>query len=219
MPIIKHNGKVLYFAHIPKCGGTSVDRFARELVGGLSFHDPKFASRENPWTTTSPQHVEWDQMEALFSQNFFDQKFTLVRDPVDRFFSAFNHNRRIGRISRFTSIKSILKKLENGGSYFSNQFDNHFLPASRIAPADCKVFYLEDGLETLETWLKDVLEIDSAEIKIKHHNKGENVGRKIRQSKKLSVPALGPETIAKLKSEAGDRIREIYREDYDRFDF
>ena len=59
MPIFIGNGKCGHFAHIPKCGGTSVEEYAEEI--GLSV---AFKSRgqlatpvEGRWSVSTPQHI------------------------------------------------------------------------------------------------------------------------------------------------------------------
>ena len=71
MPIIKVNGILLYFSHIPKCGGTSVENFLAQLSESVVFLDRTFVNNANKWNTSSPQHIDGISLNRLFKDKSF----------------------------------------------------------------------------------------------------------------------------------------------------
>ena len=96
MPIIKVNSVLLYFSHIPKCGGSSVENFLAQFSDSIVFLDSKFLARKNTWSSSSPQHIDGLSLNRLFKdKNFFDFYFAIVRDPISRYKSAFMFQKHI----------------------------------------------------------------------------------------------------------------------------
>ena len=157
MPIFRSADKVFYFAHVPRCGGTSVEDGIAAAGAPLSFLDRKHHARRSAvWTKTSPQHALARDIEPLFAEGFVDHSFAVMRDPVARFVSAFNFNRDNELIDAGTSVDDFAAELARRGDGFAGAFDNHFVPASEIAPANARLFRLEDGLAAVGAWLTDV---------------------------------------------------------------
>jgi len=222
MPIFRVAEKVVLFAHVPKCGGGSIEQALHKNGLELSFYDGTFW-RQGPsvWYKSSPQHLETAQLQNLFSEGFFDYEFAVVRDPASRLLSAFNHQRR--RIGRFTSLDGFLSRLERRvqkhDDYFSYQFDNHFLPSSRFIGEDAKIFYLEDGLEEVFRTLSDDLQIALKAPADRHNVKSYDIAANPNKLKNVvkRVVLPGSPTRESLSAAQLDRIRALYREDYQRF--
>lgn len=157
MPIFKHNNKLLYFAHVPKCAGTSVEDYLSVRFGPAAFLDRRHApGNKHNWSRISPQHISAKQLERLFPTGFFDDGFTIVRDPLARARSAFYyHQRKRGKIDAEHTFESWLPKIETFDAGQHARFDDHFRPQSDFVPDWCKVFYMEKGLDTLTQWLDD----------------------------------------------------------------
>jgi len=110
----------LLFTHVPKTGGTAVDRW---LGGADNYHG----------------HVPLNYMYAVLPhpQKHLYQKFTILRDPVDRIRSAWNHHVRKNTplLKKYPAVFE--KGFENG--LLSSQYEEmitdeysmiaiHFLP-------------------------------------------------------------------------------------------
>ena len=92
MTIFKVNSDFIYFSHIPKCAGSSIeDYFSTFPECSILFLDRDFynSSLRN-WTKSSPQHIPGNVIERLFDNSFFTDYFAIIREPVDRFKSSFN---------------------------------------------------------------------------------------------------------------------------------
>lgn len=222
MPIFRVNEKNIYFAHVPKCGGTTLEHNLIRLGVSVSFLDVDYYNpgRER-WSVTSPQHISRRHLDQYFRDGFFDLSFTVLRDPVERFVSAFNFKR--GSIGWFVGFDRFLMSLERavarGGGFPQGLHDNHFLPADDLVPEGTEVFYLRDGLlavfRALETRV-GLLPIDAIESR--------NTGRYTDFDAKSRIHKLVKEVAVKPSPRVEDltrdqvaRIRALYAADYARF--
>ena len=79
MPIYTKNGKRILFVHIPKTGGSSIEKYLRS-------HDWEESRRFGHGIKNI--HATWREYEKWGNFNY---KFTVVRDPVERFKSDLAH--------------------------------------------------------------------------------------------------------------------------------
>lgn len=158
MPIFKVAGKLCYFAHVPKCAGTSIEDYLGERFGQLAFLDRKYnANKAGQFRTASPQHILASDLAVFFPMGFLDQSFAVVRHPVDRIVSAFHYHRdRERNIKSKVSFKEWVKRLADFGPKSHQDFDNHFRPQAAFIPKKSRVFKLENGLDKVEAWLDDI---------------------------------------------------------------
>ncbi len=91
MPVFKIGGKLCYFAHIPKCGGSSVAAYLKERVGPVGCFAPlKWHDGAERWSRPSPQHIDWASLQHLLPEAMLDAVFAVVRHPVARIVSAYH---------------------------------------------------------------------------------------------------------------------------------
>ena len=222
MPIFRIDNRIVLFAHVPKSGGTTVNHRLREANHALAFFDGTFwTSGKQRWFRSSPQHITNADRDLLFTADFYDYSFAVVRDPIQRFLSAFNHNR--GRIGYWVSLPRFLSRMERRvaarDDYFGYQFDNHFVPAARIVPPDARVFRLEDGLDAVFAALEqDLGIIPPPEVGLENQRSyevapGASPLRSVIK-KLISSPSLKSHL---LTDDQLERIRILYREDIQRF--
>lgn len=82
MPICTSGKNVIFFAHIPKTGGSSIEAYLRQK-GELSlFGEPKIDG-------VHLQHLTREQVSGLATSPTFDHSFAIVRSPVARIVSEF----------------------------------------------------------------------------------------------------------------------------------
>lgn len=222
MPLFRVADKIVLFTHVPKCAGGSIEQALQANGYPLSFYDGQFWRRaKTAWYQSSPQHLERAQIDRLFAPAFFDYEFAVVRDPVDRLLSAFNHQRR--RIGRTVSFDRFLSRLEarvaSHDDYFSWQFDNHFLPAARFIGDGATVFHLEDGLASAFGVLSADLGITLDPPIARHNTKSYDISQSasaLKETVKRRVLPASP-TRDILTSAQIERARALYAEDYARF--
>ncbi|MCB2137364.1 MAG: sulfotransferase family 2 domain-containing protein [Rhodobacteraceae bacterium] len=149
MPIFRSQGRNIYFAHVPRCGGTSVEDYLRRRAGKPSFLDPRYRARRRVrWTKSSPQHVLAEQLAVLFADGFFDEVFAVVRHPVDRLQSAFYFQREVEKtVDPDCGFADFVERLKEPEFRYARAFDNHFRQQSEIVPKGARIFRFEDGLD------------------------------------------------------------------------
>ena len=165
MPYAIHDGRVIFFAHVPKAAGSSVEAHMEARYGPLAMLDPDWNGgvhrRQGIARTslqTSPQHVTAFDAEQLLPQ-MPRVSFAVVRDPVARIASEYRFQFQHGVFSkrtRRTSFSLWLRSVLAACQTDPTVFDNHIRPQSDIVPEDAKVFRLEDGLEAVSVWLDEV---------------------------------------------------------------
>lgn len=204
MPVIKTNGKLLYFAHVPKCGGASVDEYLIARFGShnIGFLDSKFSNAQykNSWNRTSPQHIAWVHRQKIMPDEIFDHQFALVRHPMNRIISMFKFNYRRLKGETFHSWLVSMERLMKDDPYY---LDNHVRRAIEIVPPGAKIFKLEDGLTLIPEWLDRMVGIkDPNGLTIGHVNKS-------------------PTNVGEMSITDGDVsiVYDIYRKDYDHFGY
>lgn len=167
MPSLRLPDKLIWFAHCPKAGGTSVEQFmvARwgDAVGHLHWGWDLWWRREG-WRVAnppnSPQHLIWEDALGCLPRAP-DAVFAVVRDPVARLQSEHRWQRRgrrgtrIGKALARLPFPVWLRLMLAAARRHPHAFDNHFRPQGDFVPEEAWVFRLEDGLDRVADWLAD----------------------------------------------------------------
>lgn len=180
MPSLSLSARLIWFAHCPKAGGTSVEqlmvaRWGRD-VGHLHWGWDLWW-RRGGWRVAdppnSPQHLVWSDAEKLLSRRP-DAVFALVRDPAARMASEYRWQRRhrrgtrLGRMLSYLPFWLWLRIMLGVARQNPHAFDNHFRPQSDFVPAQAEVFRLEDGLAPVVAWLSEKTGEQVADNEIPH---------------------------------------------------
>lgn len=155
MPLFKADNKLIYYAHVPKCGGSAVSWYLDQRFGPIAFNDSSHTRQPaaRRWTRTSPQHVDAASLGRLFPEGFFDAVFTIVRHPVPRAISAYQFQLDVEEsIPRSTSFSEWLADVQERLAEDIFVFDNHVRPMAEIVPEGAQVFHMEHGLDALVGW-------------------------------------------------------------------
>jgi len=160
MPIIRIGAKLIYFAHVPRCAGSSIEDYLGARFGQLGFLDRSFLSIPvaGRWNQCSPQHIDVRSLMRLLPAALFDAIFAVVRHPVDRIVSVYRFQRDIaGLIPADTGFGDWLAELESQYEKDPFCYDNHAQPATNLIPErNAKIFRLEDGLAPVVDWLDEL---------------------------------------------------------------
>ena len=159
MPIVKIAGKLVYYGHIPKCGGSAVESYLHARFGGMAMLDTKYMSlpEKHRWSKTSPQHIDVASLRRLFPPGFFDLSFSVVRHPVERLVSVFHFQRDVEKlIPHDMNFSGWLTHIQTRMQDDPFHLDNHLRPMAELVPEEAKLFHLEHGLDSLIPWFDEI---------------------------------------------------------------
>lgn len=204
MPILRTDTALIYFAHVPKCGGSSVEKYLQARFGGVAFADRSHKQRpvHQRWSQTSPQHITLEVRNRLFPEGFFDHSFSIVRHPVSRIVSAYHFQRDIeNSIPDRVTFRDWLEEIPDRLINEPFAFDNHIRPMVDFVPEDAQIFYLEHGIDALIMWLDQVTGRQDPPRMLARYNS---------QSDRQTAPVTPSPLDLQL-------ISEIYAADFERF--
>lgn len=206
MPILRSQNKIVLYSHIPKCGGTSIERYCYSIGLKVAFLDGNFfvKSSTKRWSINSPQHIDGESLKRLFPEDFFDACFTVVRHPIPRLKSAFLYQKYRARNRDIKSNLSEFVKNELQQNALSRgYFDNHFLPQTKFLAKgyQYKIFKLEFGLTKVKKYIDSNVLGANTNIQIGHKNKAKN------------SPNY-QESETHLDDEAKSIVLDIYKDDF-----
>lgn len=180
MPLAIAGNRTIYFAHVPKAGGTSVELYLQRRFGELSlrpltrkgrasdFHRGAFSSVMN-----APNHLV-AQDARHFLPRRVDLSFVLVRDPLARIASEFRFQRRHSRIAAL-GFSTWLRVMLRAVALDPRIYDNHLRPQVDFLSEGMEVFRLEDGVDRIVTWLDAALGETAPETEMTHAQKSARI--------------------------------------------
>ena len=170
MPIFKTSSGYIYFSHIPKCAGTSIENYINGINNNSIFFLDRTFNSTSPlkeWSSSSPQHILGDAIPMLFGKKFFSEYFAVLRDPLERFKSAFFFQfykqktlRESKDINHFIIDHLTKNYLKQGWC------DNHFQPQTKflIPEKNYNLFLMnKKGMKNLKKFLDTLLLHESFE--------------------------------------------------------
>jgi hypothetical protein len=144
MPVFHHDGCNLLFVHIPKTGGTFVERQFKANGWRASFllhgQQERHLLR---LMHASPQHLHWSQLCTLFDPAAFDLAFAIVRDPLERAISEY----RMRSKAQVRPFDDWLQDALRARASDPFHLDNHLRPQHEFVGPGVEVLRFEDGLD------------------------------------------------------------------------
>ncbi len=206
MPVFVKGDKRVLFVHVPKTGGSTVERVFRDSGWSTYLRTTLKTEPELfPLRRCSPQHLHAAPLRQLLRVGSFDLVLMLVRDPLARFRSEYTHGLTDTSRLEETAVEEWADRMF--ARYRRNPFvrDNHLRPQWEFLLPGAEVHRLEGGLEQV---LRD---LDS------RHGLGlvEEVPHAMdRRAKSGFSSAEVP-----LSRSLEQRVREWYAEDFRRFGY
>ncbi|WP_425093904.1 sulfotransferase family 2 domain-containing protein [Tropicimonas sp. S265A] len=163
MPVLSTQAGLLYFAHVPKTGGTSVEEYIIGNYGPLElidrgWHEARLqGERAGARFRCSDQHLVWADALTLLPRAP-DTVFGIVRDPVARIISEYRFQVRFRPQLRWLTRMGFsvwLAALLRAARIDPYICDNHIRPQADFLPPEARVFRLEEGLDTLPGWIAE----------------------------------------------------------------
>lgn len=176
MPLFKIGDGLHYYAHVPKCGGSSIGIYLEDRFGALAFRIPNFHETPEPhrWSRSSAQHVDWATLTTLIPEEWIVSAFAVVRHPVSRLVSSYLFQRDVEKlIDPSVSIDDWFRKWVEESDARPFSFDNHLRPQSDIAPDWATVFPIEAGLDALVPYLDGVAGDQNGPRKLPFYNEAQ----------------------------------------------
>jgi hypothetical protein len=150
MPVLRLDGRSILFVHVPKAGGSALERVFGQSGWKVLYRDPKERGDSmNRLRRCSPQHMHRAMLETIFELDRFDGIFMTVRDPLARFRSEYAM-RDPGHVT--ADAAQVEAWAESAFRRFARDpyiWDNHLRPQSEFYVPGCRVYRLEDGLESV----------------------------------------------------------------------
>src|SRR6056297_1746656 len=133
MPLARIADKILFFAHIPKTGGASVEAYMASK-GRIALHYPF----RQGWSRSTSQHMHAAIHRRLVSETFCDQSFSILRDPMERLQSEYRYRRGRGETTfDFNPWARLMLGLMQSDPY---TLDNHMRPQADFLRWNMRVF-------------------------------------------------------------------------------
>jgi hypothetical protein len=143
VPIFFKDSLFFLYVHVPKTGGTSIERFF--IDNGFSIHliDGGGPGSLLPVLKSSPQHLHATILKCILHLERFHFIFMTVRHPQTRILSEYSMRRRYSGVDE-TFGEWLRRTLE---SYAENHYilDNHIRPQAEFFLPGTTFYRQEDG--------------------------------------------------------------------------
>lgn len=199
MPFIETSEKRILFIHIPKTGGTSIEK-AMENLAPLNLCIRSIPS----FLKIPPEHFTYHNICALFDESFFDYTFTIVRNPYHRIESEYRMRSLLAQERFFKELPKFpfwLEQTLNQVNSDRNIYANHLRPQIEFIGKKVNVFRYEDGLENI---VRKVNENTGIELSLPQE--------KLLQTQSIQAPI-------QWTSESVRMVNQFYAEDFKAFSY
>lgn len=143
MPVAVVNGRSVLFVHIPKTGGSSVERY-------LSRHGSVLlqGNGRDAGLRCSAQHLHAEALASIDAADGHDWSFTIVRHPVARLVSEYRYQmRKPGWLRSRLSFAGWLSYALSRRAIDPWYRDNHFRPQHEFVLPGMEILRFEDGVD------------------------------------------------------------------------
>lgn len=199
MPFIEKSEKRILFIHIPKTGGTSIEK-AMEKIAPLNL-----CARTVPLGfKIPPEHFTLHDIDALFNSSYFDFIFTIVRNPYHRIESEYRMRTLLAKDQLYSELPKFPLWLEKNLDAYSRNphyLANHFRPQIEFLGKGVHVYRFEDGLEKIV------------------NNVSKSIGVKIELPRKRLLNSSHVEANIDWTDRSIRAINKIYKDDFSSFGY
>ncbi|MEO0363249.1 MAG: sulfotransferase family 2 domain-containing protein [Pseudomonadota bacterium] len=167
MPLVLHRDLRIFFAHIPKTGGSSMKDYLIVRFGPLSISDrPNRHAEPVDGLVIPPTHLSARDLEELVPAEL-TLSFCVVRDPLKRAMSEFRHQSGQSRMSRL-GFSTWLHVMVAGARIERRLYDNHIRPQVEMIPEGSEIFRFEDGFAPIVARLDEVTGESRPDLEVGH---------------------------------------------------
>lgn len=203
MPLAHHNGpngsQAIFFAHVPKTGGSSVEDYLIQRFGPLSLIDEnKRTGVRGTGLIVPATHLAATDIKELVPHDLA-YSFAVVRDPLRRLESEFRYQSGVSQMSKL-GFSPWLKVMLKAARAEPRLYENHIRPQSDLVPEGADIFKLEDGFDAMMAKLDALTGASVPGLTVPH----------------INTRKKEPITMSRADVEA---VTTFYAADYDRFGY
>lgn len=173
MPVAIINGKVILFAHVPKTGGSSIERYLEDR--GLVLLKN---SRRLKGFPCNLQHLHAEPLSTIIEPTKLDYSFMIIRHPVTRIASEYRYQMRKKNLVRdrlgFSQWLAYALARRALNPWYR---DNHFRPQYEFELPGMEIFRFEDGVDACMARLADQFGVAAPEESIREKTSPERAFR------------------------------------------
>jgi hypothetical protein len=167
MPLICTRNARIFFAHVPKAGGSSIEGYLHERFGMSSVLDCNKRMKVRGTGLISPStHLAAVDLAEMIPDDM-DLLFTVVREPLSRMLSEYRYQTGSSRMSRM-SFSTWLRVMIFAARRESRLYENHIRPQSDLVPEDFEIFKLEDGFDVLTARIDAAVGQTAPDLEVGH---------------------------------------------------
>ena len=149
MPLARIGSQILFFAHVPKTGGTSVEAYLQQK-GPMALLSPLTFG----WSASTPQHMPARVHRRFVPAPFCDNAFAVLRNPLPRMVSEYRW--RVAREQVAERFEDWAPRMLAAVRADPNVFDNHLRPQCDFLRPRMALFRYERGLKAVYGWIDRV---------------------------------------------------------------
>jgi len=169
MPLWVTRGKIIFFAHVPKTAGSSIEEYLLRRLGPCSFIGGTAKRRDQTSLMSPPVHLSKNDLK-MFVPTPMDFNFGVVRDPLARMMSEFRYQLGVSWASRL-GFSTWLRIVIRAAKLDPRIYANHIRPQVDLIMDGAEIFRLEDGFGPLIARLDEVVGGAEPDMAVQHINK------------------------------------------------
>ena len=206
MPVFIKDKRYVLFPHVPKTGGTSVERLFRRSGWDVHLRSGQVGAGTLHYVRRcSPQHLHGALLSELIDLRRVDLTFMVVRDPIARFRSEYAMRQKDPSRTDEASVDAWAARVLGRRSSNPYALDNHLRPQHEFLLPDTEVYRLEDGLQAM---------VDDLEKRFGLGLTAE-LDHRLKSSERHGIASRDVEISRALEK----TLRELYAEDFRQFGF
>lgn len=150
MPIFKKGKQDLLFIHVPKTGGTSLEKLFDLSGWRTAYLDLNLKGKSfNHLRICSPQHMHAEMLQRQLLIHKFSGIFMIVRHPYARFRSEYAYMNKGNCDPSAPAVEVWTRKAMKAYSKNHFVFDNHLRPQHEFYIPKTDVYKLENGFDNI----------------------------------------------------------------------
>jgi hypothetical protein len=167
VPLFIQPGFTLYFAHVPKAGGSSLRIYLHERLGPPVLAGWTFLKSTHRRVMLAPaEHAAVHEIAPHLPARI-DHRLALVRDPLARTFSQYRFQAGKSLLSRL-GFSTWLRVMIGAARIEPRIHENHLRPQVDLIPEGSEIFRLEDGFDRLIAWVDTLCGQSRPDLAVPH---------------------------------------------------